>query len=337
MPRLNMYKALTEAGIEVDKVTFTLLDEANQVRVADEALTNMMKFITDKYNSIDFGEIERTAGDYKKFKYIGMIDENLRMLRNVYESSPDEGAKKYLEVINSCFIVRDHLIANSSLYTTLYKQGNGLAQLMYTSLVAALIYAIGIMVSNTIRFVTSEKDAECEVLFDEIPGSIKHIHIKNIVAAANDINTFTKLLNEMAKPSTRNAMTESITAIAVAASIVGVIVFAPRIIYLIRNIIYSVYFSRVKIADMLNTQADLVRANIESLEGRRGDKKIIARQKRIVDKLEKWKNRIAIKVDSVEALKNQQVRKEDASLKIDKNSPNIMYPNPETSGAGLLI
>ena len=337
MPRLNMYKALIEAGIEVDKVTFTLLDEANQVRVADEALTNMMKFITDKYNSIDFGEIERTAGDYKKFKYIGMIDENLNMLRNVYENSPDEGAKKYLEVINSCFIVREHLLANGAIYTTLYKQGNGLAQLMYTSLVAALIYAIGIMVSNTIRFVTSEKDAECEVLFDEIPGSIKHIHIKNVNAAANDIDSFTKLLNEMAKPSIRNTMSESISIPVGALLAIGaVIILAPRIIYIIRSIIYSIYYNRVKFSDMLGVQANLVRANIESLEGRKGDKKVIARQKRIADQLEKWKNRIAIKFDGVEAMQNQQIRREDSTLKIDKNS-SILYPNPEISGAGLLI
>ena len=49
---------LTECGFEVNKSDFIFLDEANQVQVTDEALTGMMKFITDKYNSIDFSEIE---------------------------------------------------------------------------------------------------------------------------------------------------------------------------------------------------------------------------------------------------------------------------------------
>ena len=338
MPNLNWYNILTESGIEVDKVSFTLLDEANQIRVADEALTNMMKFINDKYNSIDFGEIERSAGDYRKFKYIGMIRENLEMLHNVYETSPDESAKNYIEVISSCRTIEEHLLNRAQTYTVLYKQGNGLVQLMYTSLVASLIYAIGTLVSNTIRFVTSEKDTECEVLFDEIPGSIKHIHIKNVIAAASDIKTFDKMLDEMSKPATRNAMHESVAAMAAAAAITaGVIILVPRIIYIIRNIIYAVYFTRVKVSDMLGIQADLIRANIESLEGRKADKKIIVRQRKIADKLEKWKNKIAIKIDSVETLKNQQIKKEDAQLKIDKNSPSMMYPDPETSGAGLLI
>lgn len=335
---INLYTCLTEAGIEVDKVYLSLLDEANQIKVADEALTNMMKFITDKYNSIDFSEIEKSAGDYRKFKYDGMINENLNMLHNVYTTSDEPGAKNYIKVIDSCKIVREHLISNAQTYSVLYKQGNGLVQLMYTSLIAAEIYAVGTLVSNTIRFVTSERDTECEVLFDEIPGSIKHIHIKNIIAAAENISDFDRILVEFSKPAVRNTIGESVTAVAAAAVITaGIIVLVPRIIYIIRNIIYSIYFTRVKVSDMLGVQADLIRANIESLEGRKGDKKVIARQKKIADKLEKWKNKIAIKIDSAETLKNQQIRKEDNTLKVDKNSPTIMYSDPDLSGDGLLI
>ena len=339
MPNLNMYKVLTEAGIEVDKVSFALLDEANQVRVADETLTNMMKFITDKYNSIDFSEIERSAGDYMKFKYIGMIRDNLDMLSNIYISSEEPSAKNYIEVIASCQVVQEHLIANNRVYSVLYKQGNGIVQLMYTSLVAAIIYAIGTMVSNTIRFVTTEKDTDCEVLFDEIPGSIKHVHIKNIVAAAKNIDDFNKILNEFAKPSVRNNMNESITAALIAKLAIPVVIIylIPKVLWLIREIIYSVYFTRIRVSDMLGMQADLVRTNIESLEAGRGDKKVIARQKKIAQKLEKWKNKISVKMDTVEQLKRTQTKKEDSSMKIDKTSPLVAYPGDPDAGAGLLI
>ena len=340
MPGIDVYKALTEAGIEVDKVRFRMLDEANQIRVADEALTNMMKFITDKYNSLDFSEIEKSAGNYKRFKYMGMIDENITMLKDVYENTSEEGAKKYYEVIGSCVVVRDHLISNADTYTVLYKQGNGLVQLMYTSLVAALLYAIGTLVSNTIRFVTSEKETECEVLFDEIPGTIKHIHIKNIMSAAADIDTFNKALAGFASPNTRKAMAESVTTTAVVTAIIGtgvILMLLPKIIYMIREIIYSIYYTRVKISDMLGVQAELIRVNVESLEAGRGNKKVIARQRKIAEKLEKWKDRIAVKLDTAEQLKNTQMRKENAQLKIEKDSPIMYYPDPETSGEGLLI
>ena len=88
---MNYSNILTEAGFEVNRVDFACLSEANQVQVTDEALTGMMKFITDKYNSIEFSEIEKSAGDISKFKYAQMILENVQILRDIYANSPDEG------------------------------------------------------------------------------------------------------------------------------------------------------------------------------------------------------------------------------------------------------
>ena len=114
---------LTECGFEVNKSDFIFLDEANQVQVTDEALTGMMKFITDKYNSIDFSEIEKSAGDYGRFKYGKMLEANLRTLKDIYEvtAETDKGADKYLEVVNNCFAVIDLLYGYRTYFTTLYK------------------------------------------------------------------------------------------------------------------------------------------------------------------------------------------------------------------------
>lgn len=334
---MNYQKVLTEAGIEVNHPGFTFLSEANQIQVTDEALTGMMKFITDKYNSLDFSEIEKSAGDINRFKYTEMIIENAKILENIYVESADEGAKKYLEVVSSIQSIMAHLRERRETYITLYRSGNGVVQLLYTSMVAGCLYAIGTLVCNTIRFVTTEKDTPCEVLFDEIPGTMKHVHIKNVIAVANDLQSVNQVLNAFMKPENRTRMNEAVTlstgTIAVL-TIAGIILLIPKIIVLIREIIYSIYYSRVKMAEMLELQQDLLRTNIESLEAGRGNKKVIARQKKIAQKLETWKNRISLKMDSTEALKKTQERKENASLKIERNSP---LASPEESTAGIML
>lgn len=324
---------LIECGFEVNKSDFIFLDEANQVQITDEALTGMMKFITDKYNSIDFGEIEKTAGDYNRFKYAKMLETNLRTLRSIYEvaAETDKGAEKYLEVITNCFSVIDLLLYKRNAFTTLYKSGNGIVQLLYTSLVSGLIYCIGILVSNTIRFVTTEKDTDCEVLFDEIPGTIRNCHIKNIQFAAKSRDDFVKYLDSCMNRLESRTVNESIT---LGATLVGIgigLYLLPKVIVLIREIIYSIYCTRTKISDMLAVQQDLIKTNIESLEAGRGDKKVIARQRRWAEWLEKWKNRFAMKADTVDNLKRAQMKKENAALRIDKNSP-LMNPDESTSG-----
>lgn len=329
-------KLLREAGIEYEP-SFLSLSEDAKLKVTDDALTGMMKFITDKYNALDFGEIEKSAGDIARFKYTGTIETNCETLHGIYKSSPDPGAEKYLEVVNSIQRVVGHLKDNRLRYSKLYKAGNGLVQLVYTSLVAACLYATGTLVSCTIRFVTTEKDTDCEVLYEEIPGSIKHVHIKNIMSAAKDIPTFDKMLDQIDAES-RKPMRESVdAAIAIVAITAGLIILIPRIILLIREIIYSIYFSRVKTSDMLELQIDLIRTNIESLEAGRGNKKVIARQKKIAQKLEAWKNRISVKMDTVETAKSIQIRKENAELRVSASSASDVGPVPYASDSGIMI
>ena len=329
---------LIECGFEVNKSDFIYLNEANQVKITDDALTGMMKFITDKYNSIDFSEIEKSAGDINRFKYTKMLEDNLETLDSVYKNATvtDPGAKKYVEVILHCRTVLNFMQNNRMMFSALFKAGNGIIQLLYTSMVAGIIYCTGILVSNTIRFVTTEKDTDCEVLFDEIPGTIRHCHIKNMAYAYNSLSNFEKYLNECyAVQIQKRGINESIGTIAfvIGGVIVGISLI-PNIINLIREIIYSIYCSRTKISEMLAVQQELLKTNIESLEAGRGNKKVIARQKKIAEKLEKWKNRFAMKADTTDNLKRAQIKKENETLRIDKDSPLM---NPDNSTSGILL
>ena len=339
MYTFDMRRVLTEAGVTVNSGDFITLSEAAQLKVADETLMKMFKFVTDKYNSLDMSEIEKSAGDFMKFKYRDMMYENLEILKNVYESANDPDAKKYLEVIYDIEqIMRDLLDNRRNQWATLYKDGNGVIQLLYTTLVAGCLYAIGILISNTIRFVTTDQDADCEVMFDEIPGTMKHVHIKNIQAAAGDIDSIYKLLNEYSK--TTVVMQESITVSAVTVGILStalVIMLIPRILILVREIIYSIYYSRVKKAEMLDMQISLLRTNIESLEAGRGNKKVIARQKKIAEKLEKMKNKISLKMDTAELGAKQQKIKEARELHIDRNSPIMQDAMSSTGDGGTIL
>ena len=326
-------QVLTEAGLDFNRADLYALDEAAQLQVSDEVLNGLMKFITDKYNSIDFSEIERSTGDIRKFKYYAMIQQNLGLLDTIYSPYVDSGAKKYMDVVRASRDVLEHLDARAADYSTLYKSGNGMIQLLYTSLVAGVVYSTGVLISNTIRFVTTEQGTEYEVLYDEIPSTIKNVHIKNVLAAAKSIPDFNELLNQYSSKQNGKALKESVSAAtlaAVALGVVGVIILIPRILILIREIIYSIYFNRVRVAEMLQVQIDLINTNIESLEAGRGTKKVIAKQKKIVEKLEKWKNKVALKVDATNALVIAQKNKENAALRVDRNSPIMQDPGSYT-------
>ena len=369
MTRSNsLYNLLVETGIEVSFADFNTLNEANQLKVTDDTLTGMLKYICDHANAISFKELEKSAGDISKFKYLGMLKSNNQTLMNIYQASPDPGAANYIKVCTAIDHVLMFLEGHRKPISEQYKAGNGIIQLMYTSLLAGCIYSLGILVANTIRFVTTEQETDCQVLFDEIPGTIKNVHIKNILAADASIGDFSKLVNAYAKPSNSRAMHESVSLAAVKAGLAkayatggvtglageligsgaaiaaahpvvtgivaagAIIYMLPKLIVLIREIIYSIYYMRVKVSDMLGVQADLINTNIESLEAGRGSKKVIARQRKIADKLTAWQNAIAVKIDNNAVAVNAQKRVENQKLKLDKNSPLMQDPGALTAG-----
>ncbi len=320
---MDYSKLLNEASIPVDMSYFRYLTEAQKAEMTDSALTELMKLIVDKYNSLDFSEIEKSAGDITRFKYTNMMKDNMETLYMVYKNSSDTGAAKYMEVLDDVGAILSFLQTNRKDFNELYKEGNGIIQLLYTSLVSSCVYCMHHLVSNTIRFVTVDNTASCEVMFDEIPGSIKHVHIRNVKSGADSLNDIRKLLTAYKRDQGKGQLHESVTLTVGAAVVIGVVVLLPRLIHLIREIIYSIYFARVRVSDALDVQAKLIRTNIESLEstGRgKENKKIIARQKKIAEALEVWKNRIAIKSDTTEYHMNKQIQKEEAQLKIDSDT-----------------
>lgn len=340
---INYYKALSETGIPIEYPEFMVMTEASKLKVMDATLTSMLKFITDKYNALDFSEIEKSAGDITRFKYNALITENLYTLRSIYNNADasDPGVKKYTEVIDAINTVMNHLKDNRERYSVLYKHGNGLVQLMYTSLVAACLYSIGTLITNTIRFVTVEQDTDCQIMYDEIPGTMKHIHIKNVISAANDISSYNKILDEFyINAANKKSVNESITTSSVV-TVLGIsaliVYLIPKLITLIREIIYSIYYSRVKLSDMLALQEDLLRTNIESLEAGRGKKKIIVKQKKIVERLDKFRNKISLKIDATNSLTKSEITRENKTMKIDSHSKYKEFIPNELSDNSVMI
>ena len=329
-PKLT--KALKECGFTINHGYFDFLDEAQRVQVTDSAMTDMFKFITDKYNSIDFSEIEKSAGDYKRFKYRQIVDDNIKILRNIYEADTvNPGAKTFLEVLNKIGAVEAFLDTNREEFTFLYRNKDGVSQILYTSLVSAVVYSVSALVSDTIRFITVEDDPDLQIVYEETNNAAKNVHIKNILAAYDSMDDLNKYVKEAYKHRRGGRVqNESITVGLIAAGLV--ILLIPRIIPLIRQIIYSIFYARVSISQAIDVQIYLIKTNIESLESTgRSNKKVIAKQKNIVKMLTKASNLIAVKTDNAEAMTSRKIKEENKTLTIDRNPSAVSEPSGTTS------
>ena len=370
----DMVHTLKEAGIPADYYPISRLDEAKTMEVADSVLASMFKFITDKYNSLDFREIEQSAGDYMKFKYKKMLDSNLKTLDVIYTSSGEDSAKKYLDIVEDLRNIENWLIRRRSDISYLYKKRKGSIQMIYTSIVASMIYTIAALISNTIRYVTVDKNADLEILFDEIPNAFKNIHIRNTKSIASSISEFDNFINntiegekktlvseagigdifsagygmmknvgkgfldgmkpdsadiratnqynrtyKAARNLASNKFVKGAAYVAIGAGLAFAIWKSGVIIMgIIRSIILTIYYSRINTKQALEININLLRANIEALESRGEKPKVIANQRKWLERLEKFALKFANDTDRGEILAQRDIDRQNKQLKVSE-------------------
>lgn len=334
-------KNMAYGGVHADYFKLRRLDEATAVQVADSILSDMFKFITDKYNSLDFKEIENSRGDYSRFKYRAMIDENLKTLLAIYRSSNDSGANKYRALISDINEIIKWLDANRKDISYLVMKRRGIIEVTYTTMVASVLFGVAALVANTIRAVTVDKGADLEVLFDEVPNAYKNVHIQNITNIAKSLPDFTQLLVSTRNYEKKHVMTEAARVedfanlltkgaaavsklapkgstrrkvIGAAAAVAAVVWAAPKIFMLVRQVIFVWYYSRATISEAIELNATLIKANIEVLENTGGSPKVITAQRAMMEKLQRLALVIANKSDRGEILAKREIARENDKL-----------------------
>lgn len=106
-----------------------------------------------------------------------------------------------------------------------------------------------------------------------------------------------------------------------------------HLVDLLRGLIYSAYYSKLKFKEYLEVQADLLEANADELEDSmdpedKKTEKIIRRQRKFAEKLRKWANKFSIdsKESSNKSKKEaEQDKKDKKKIKKDENGDDVLF------------
>lgn len=327
--RLDKMAALNEAS-------FTSLNEA--------ILTKMFEAIGDKYNEIDFSEIEKSKGNFNKFKYKNLLVQNCELLNSLYAGNSDPSVRSMVEYTKHASYLLNRLSDLSSDFELLYSVSAPVA-IIYNTTVANLIYSITLLLSMTVRFVTVDKNSDIEVIIDTLPSADKHLFIANLPKLAKAYEKDVPKLLEDTKANMKKNISESYdpntvvmnelsTAVTIGIIAAGSILVLTKLVFVIREVIYSIYNARISIENALEYQIDLLSANIEMLEDdiqtaskdhKKKYTKVVAKQRRIVEKMDKIKRVVSIKFDVASNGARKEIARENRQLNIDTRNKVVSY------------
>lgn len=319
------------------------LNEAQAHFVNEQLLSKMFEAIGEKYNEIDFSEIEKCKGAFSKFKYKNLLVSNIELLSSLYLNG-DSVSETMTKYTKAAATIIDKLLQLEKSFVELYDEA--VIAVIFNTTVANLIYSTTLLISTTVRFLTVEKDADIEVLIDNLPNAEKYIFLKNLLKLEKLYEKeIVQLFTEIKKNGNKK-LSETYSAAnmneAIMFTSTTVIVLTPIVILILwkfipicREIIYAVYSMRISIENICAVQIELINTNIESLEERvptnpkakKKHMKVIARQKKVVEKLDSLKRFVAVKFDIADQSAKKEIARENPEYNMSNKEAKAAYNN----------
>lgn len=295
------------------------VNEADQNKILVSLTSKLYDNVVDKVDDIDFGEIEMSKGDIEKLPNFETLHECLNnMTRLLIEFKQDTHP---VDQIAECI---SNMIETKDMWKKAYALNVELPMITYNTIVLAIIEATSYMVSMCVEFVKSPSEDTMKIMIDKsaLTKSKSHMILKNIESFNSAFRkgqvqkAMWHVIDESSKK--KNFVGLGIyTGIGVGAAVVGIAGLLFCIIPLIRELIFLFYYTRVRVSDFFEVQADLLQVSSYNVENNRLDltkeerKKIAAKQMKTADKFRNASRFIAIKTAEAENKAVKEIKKED--------------------------
>ena len=324
---------------ETRKVLLSV-NEADQNAVLVSLTSKLYDNVVNKVDDIDFGEIELTRGDIEKLPNFNTLHECLNtMAKLLIEFKQDT---KPVDTIAECI---SNMIESKAIWTKAYAVNAELPMVTYNTMVLAIIEATSYMVSMCVEFVKSPSQDTMQIMIDKsaLTKSKGHMLFKNIESfnEAYRKGQVTKAMESVISEvgSKKNFLGLGIyTGFGAGVAVVGLAGLLFCIIPIIRELIFLFYFTRVRVSDFFEVQADLLQISAYNVENNRLDltkeerKQISTKQMKTADKFRRASRAIGVEVSGAESKAVKEVK---ASESKKFKASEVMDELPDSASAAL--
>lgn len=270
------------------------INEDDQNRALTALTSKLYEMIVDKVEDIDFGDIPKTQGNFTKLPSYNKICQCVEIMQNIIT--------QYRQKVDTILVVKkaiENLVSMKDIFERAFRYKAEMPIMVYNTIALSIVSAMSLLISTCIEFVKKPGTDSFEVSFDSVSyvKSRDHLLFENLEKFNSGVESgsIEKALDTL----TRNKM-KNFTGVEIGMWVTGVagIAVILNIVPILRELIYFFYYSRTRVADYFEVQADLLQLNAQNIElnGKNGNDKakVVERQLKIVDLFRKISNFIAI-------------------------------------------
>lgn len=299
--------------------TLLSLDEAGHNTVLTTLTSKLYDHIVKKTADIDFGEIPDTNGDVTKLSNYDDLVDCMEIMKGIL--------KEYREPtgpIDTLTTALSNVSTRKDLFMRGFRSNSEMPMLMYNTVVLSIVNGISYMIAACIEFIKAPKDESFQISLDKVAYAKTKDHL--LYQSLDKFNKscekgdFDKAMEAVIDQRVRKFTGAAIGVLA--GTVAGVIIIL-NIIPILRELVYVIYYSRMKVADFFEIQADLLTMNAYNLEHNNtidAEKKreIVEKQTAIADKFRKLSNMANIDSKKTDVEASREIQNTKKKYNIDE-------------------
>ena len=298
--------------------TILSLDEAGQNSILTNLTSKLYDHIVKKTTSIDYGKIPQTKGDITKLDAYEDLKDVLEILHGILKEYHQDGGP-----IDVCTTTLTNLETRKDLFERAYRADCELPVMIYENAVLALVSGVSYMIAGCIEFVKAPSDETYTIQLDKIAYTkskdylLYHALEKFNKSCAN--GDLDKAVNDIISRRVRKFT--GVAAGIIAGTVIGIVVIM-NIVPILRELVYVLYYTRTRISDFFEVQADLLQMNAYNVEANSSinpeeRKEIADKQIAIADKFRTIANKVQIDAKQSDVKASRDIEANQRKYKVD--------------------
>lgn len=324
--------------------TLLSLNEADQNKVLLGLTGRLYEIISDKSTEVDFGDIPKTKGVVRQLKDYDKLTETLGLLESICREFKQD-TRGNVDVINTALA---NLASREDMFTKAFKLNIEMPIMMYNTIYLSIISATSLMVSTCIEYIKAPLEETYQIALDKtaLAKTQQGLLFDNLKKFNESCRKgdFDKAMDMVIKQNVKNF--SGIDDVLLLGSGLALITLVFNIIPILRELIYFFYYTRVRVSDFFDIQADLLAMNAQNLEYNSTKtavekKQIRDKQMKIADMFRKIANTVAVDAKQAEVKATKEITNSDKKMKVkdvsDGNFDSAIAAAVDTGNSSVLF
>ncbi len=311
------------------------MNEADQQSVLSSLTSRLYDNIVSKADDIDYGDIPSTKGDITKLPNYDKLRECIELLKDILKEFKQDTTP--IDVLSTAMA---NIMSRKDLFGRAFKFNCDMPVIMYNSVVLGIINGVSYMIATSIEFIkTPNRDS-----FEAVLNKVAYTKTKNNLIYNNlkkfnkscESGDFDKVMENViqhhihgvSESSRIDVMRESGTFTFIGLGISSLLLILSCIIPILRELVYLFFYTRMRVSDFFDIQADLLQMNAFNVKDNdkidTDDKdRIVSKQLKIVELFRKISNKISFTSKKAELDTEREITANSKKMKLNDISDEL--------------